>query len=107
MLVGVVGGTNLSEEEIATRRAERLGEAGGLGGDFQTITLIGSVVRLVVRLLEDKTGVERFDINYVFALVAEETGLSIEDLQSKQGEGMTLAEIITAEGGMWKRFKRK
>ncbi len=90
------GFADLSEDDIATRRAEF---AGGNGDSFQGVALIGAVVRL----LEEKTGVERTNpprglFNTVYEVVGEATGLAIADLQAQTQEGKTFAEIIEENG---------
>ena len=92
---GGLGGGDLSEDDIATRRAEFT--EGGLG-DFGERLLTGAVVRL----MQTKTGEAPADrgslFNTVFEVVAEETGLSIEEIQAATAEGQALAEIIEANG---------
>jgi hypothetical protein len=87
----------LDPDAIATRQAEF---ASGDGGSFQERAMTGAVVRL----LGTKTGdlsaeapVRIFDV--VFEVVAEATGLSVEDIRAQTGEGTTLADIVEANGG--------
>ena len=37
--------------------------------------------------------------NTVFSIISGETGLSVEDIQDQTAEGVTLSEIIKANGG--------
>ncbi len=86
---------NLDEDARATRLAEF---ANGGTADFQETLLVG----LVVRLLQQKSGElpETFGrFNAVFDVIAEETGLSMEEIQAQAAEGATLAEIVEANGG--------
>jgi len=93
---GGFGGSNLSEDDIATRRAQF---AGGDGlGAIQDNFMIGAVIRL----LEVKTGeaVEVPNIfSVVFDIVSQETGLSAADIRAQMSENTTLAEIVEASGG--------
>jgi hypothetical protein len=88
----------LSEDDRATRQAE-FAEGGALV--FQDRVLTGAVVRL----LEDKTGVvsdRTAQINVfddALALVAEFTGLTVEQIQTETAAGRSLAEIVEANGG--------
>jgi hypothetical protein len=85
---------NFSEDDLATRQARFTGdEAGG----FQERILTGAVIRL----LQDKTGEtpEPQGINaIVFAVIGEETGLTVDEIQSQTADGETLAQIIEANG---------
>ncbi len=86
---------NLDEDARATRLAEF---ANGGTADFQETLLVG----LVVRLMQQKSGelpeaFGRFD--RVFEVIAEETGLSMEEIQVKAADGASLAEIVEANGG--------
>ncbi len=95
---GFIGGpglANLSEDDIATRRAE-FAESGF--GTIQERMLTGAVVRL----LQTKTGEApepRGLFDTVFSIVSEETGLSVEEIRSQTSEGAALAEIIETNGG--------
>lgn len=99
---GGFGGGNLSEDDIATRRAEFTANGGAAngGGNFADRAMMG----LVIRLLEDKTGeVSANNPRALFDLVAktvtEETGLTLEEIQAQTADGATLAEVIEANGG--------
>jgi hypothetical protein len=84
----------LSEDDIATRRAEF---AEGGFGDIQDRLLLGSVVRL----LQEKSGQapERFGLfDTVYTVISEEIGLSVEELQAQTADGATLAELVEANG---------
>jgi hypothetical protein len=94
---GLPGGGpgEISEDDRATRQAEF---AGGDLGSFQDRLLTGAVVRL----LQDKTGeapvrVGPFDT--FLTVVAEQIGLTVEEVQTATEEGSTLAEIIEDNGG--------
>lgn len=89
-------GGQLSEDDIATRRAEFV--EGGLedvGERFLSVA--------VVRLLQTKTGQAPADrggpFETVYSVVGEATGLSAEAIQAALEEGQTLAEIIRNNGG--------
>jgi hypothetical protein len=89
------GRGDISDDDLATRQAQF---AEGSFGGFQDRMLAGTVIRL----LQTKTGeaTERVRIfDTVLAIVSEETGLSMEDIQGQMSEGITLAEIINNDGG--------
>jgi len=89
------GFRNLSEDDIATRRAQFA--EGGVGG-FQDRILIGAVTRL----LQAKTGEvpERGRIfSTIIAIISEETGLSEDEIRAQTAGGKTLAELIEDQGG--------
>jgi hypothetical protein len=94
---------NLSEEDIATRQAQFA--EGGFAA-FRGRAMTGAVIRL----LETKTGEApeggpgRF-FGSVFDIVSEETGLTVEEIQAQTTEGVTLAEIIEANGGYLETVK--
>ncbi|MCP4428792.1 MAG: hypothetical protein GY803_30270 [Chloroflexi bacterium] len=92
---GGPGQGNLSEDDIATRRAAR--ESGDFGG-FQERALTNAVILL----LETKTGevTERVDpFAAMWAVLNEATGLTTEEIQAQMDEGAVLAELIEANGG--------
>jgi hypothetical protein len=95
---GFAGGAggNLSEDDIATRRAEF---ANNSTGDMSEQFLIGAVVRL----MQTKTGQAPAGpgglFETVFSLVADETGLTVEEIQAAMANGQSLAEIIESNGG--------
>lgn len=88
----------MSEEDIATRRAEF---AQNGGGNFQERMFSG----VVVRLLEDKLGVVsemeawRAVMAAALTAVAEAANLTAEELQAQLAEGQTMAAIVEANGG--------
>ena len=90
------GQGNFSEDDIATRQAAR--ESGDFSG-LQSRVLVGAVIRL----LEAKTGVESEPPADSFAamwdVLMEATGLTIEEMQTHTADGLTLAELIEANGG--------
>ncbi len=89
------GGANLSEDDIATRRAER--ESGDSGG-FQNRAMTNAVILL----LETKTGqvTERVDpFADMWAILNDTTGLTTEAIRAKTDTGTTLADLIEANGG--------
>ena len=94
---------SLSEDDIATRQAQFT--EGGIG-DFQGRFLTG----IVVRLLQEKTG-ETPETGGIFTtiydVIAEETGLSVEEIQEQTADGKTLAEIIEANVGDGEVIKEK
>ncbi|HJS28537.1 MAG TPA: hypothetical protein VJ768_02875 [Anaerolineales bacterium] len=87
----------LEPEALATRMAEIEAE-GGIS--FQERALLGSVIRL----LGTKTG-EFSDtgsgpiFDTVFTLISEETGLTVEEIQSAVADGTTLADLLQAHDG--------
>ena len=88
------GGGDLSEDDIATRRAEF---AEGGFGDIQDRIIVGTVVRL----LQEKSGEapERFSIfDTVYTIISEETGLSVEEIQAQTADGSTLSQFVEANG---------
>ncbi len=87
----------MNPEVIATRQA-RFAEGGF--GSFMDRALITAVIRT----LEMKTGevsadqpIRPFDI--VYSVIAEATGLSLEEIRAMTTEDMTLAEIVETNGG--------
>ncbi len=95
---GGPGGGNLSEEDLATRRAQFT--EGGTAM-FQDRMLTG----MVVRLLQDKMGIVserqiRGNImNEAFGAVAAAAGLSEDELQEKTAAGQSLAAVVQENGG--------
>lgn len=90
------GQADLSEDDLATRQAAR--ESGDFSGfQNQALTMV------VIRLLEEKTGVESEMPADPFAamwnVLAEATGLTTEEIQTQMADGMTPAELIEANGG--------
>jgi hypothetical protein len=92
---------NLSEDDIATRQAQFA--EGGFAA-FRGRAMTGAVIRL----LEAKTGEAPEGgrggalggfFGSIFEVVSEETGLTAEEIQAQTAEGVTLAEIIEANGG--------
>jgi len=90
-------GGNLSEDDIATRRAEFA--SNGVTGDMSEQFLIGAVVRL----MQTKTGEAPAGpgslFETVFSLVADETGLTVEEIQAAMADGQSLTEITENNGG--------
>ncbi|KPK90122.1 MAG: hypothetical protein AMJ88_16630 [Anaerolineae bacterium SM23_ 63] len=87
----------MNPEVMATRQVQ---VAGNNLGNFQDQMLIMAVIRT----LEMKTGeisqdqaVRPFDM--VYNVIAETTGLSIEEIRAQAAEGITLAEIVETNGG--------
>lgn len=84
-------------QALATRRAQF---AGGQGGDFQDMALIGAVVRaLQMKTGEVAQGQIRGPFSVVYSVVEEATGLSAEEIQAKINDGESLASIIEGAGG--------
>ena len=84
-------------EAMATRQAQFA--QGGMGS-FMELGLITAVIRA----LEVKTGEISEDqvarpVDMVYNIVAEATGLSLEEIRTITTEGMTLAEIVETNGG--------
>ena len=84
-------------EAMATRQAQFA--QGGMG-NFMELGLITAVIRA----LEVKTGEISEDqvarpVDMVYNIVAEATGLSLEEIRTITTEGMTLAEIVETNGG--------
>ena len=100
---GPGGSGSLSEDDIATRQAQF---AEGGFGDFQGRLL----TNVVIRLLQNKTG-ETPETGGIFTaiydVIAEETGISVEEIQEQTADGETLAEIIKANGGDGEVIKEK
>lgn len=95
---GGAGGAALSEDDIATRRAE-IASGEGLA-DFQDQAMVGTVIRL----LQTKTGEaperpQNDVVDAVWTAVSETLGLSIEDLQAQMGDGQSLLAVIEANDG--------
>lgn len=87
---------NLSEDDIATRRAgfaESTTDA--MGDQF----LIGAVVRLMQSKTGDVTDRPGGMFDAIFTLVADQTGLTTEEIQTAMADGQSLAEIIENYGG--------
>ncbi|HEY43896.1 MAG TPA: hypothetical protein G4O11_07940 [Anaerolineae bacterium] len=87
----------MNPEVMATRQAQI---AGNDLGSFQDRMLITAVIRT----LEMKTGeivqdqaLRPFDM--VYSVIAEATGLSLEEIRSMTAEGVSLAEIVESNGG--------
>jgi len=86
---------DLSEDDIATR------QAAFASGNFQEQALTG----MVIRLLAQKTGEDlgfpggNNPITTVLTVISEATGLSVEDIQTQTAEGITLGELVEANGG--------
>ena len=87
----------VNPEVMATRQAQFT--EGGLES-FQDRMLITAVIRT----LEIKTGeisevqsIRPFDM--VYGVIAEATGLSLEEIRAMTAEGVTLAEIVETHGG--------
>lgn len=103
---GGPGGAELSEEEIATRRAEF---AQNGGGDFQERMFSG----VVVRLLEDKLGIvsemeaRQNVMAAALTAVAEAANLTVDELQTQLAEGQTMAAVVEANGGNVAALQRK
>ena len=88
----------ISEEEMATRQAQL--EQGGTAALPERL-----LTGMVVRLLEDKTGVvserqlRNRIMNEAFTTVAEAARLSVDDLSAQTAAGQTLAEVVESNGG--------
>ncbi len=94
---GGLGSANLSEDDLATRQAQ-FSENGP--AQIQDRMLTG----IVTRLLEDKMGIvsegaQRGQImSEAFSAVAEESGLTVEEIQAQLADGQTIAEVMQANG---------
>jgi hypothetical protein len=84
----------ISADDIATRQAQF---AEGDFGDFQGRMLTG----IVIRSLQAKSG-ETPELEGIFGaifdIIAEETGLTVEEIRGQTADGTTLAEIIETSG---------
>ncbi|MBX3058204.1 MAG: hypothetical protein KF770_17210 [Anaerolineae bacterium] len=95
---GGPGGAELSEDDLATRRA---GFEQNGGGGFQERMFSG----VVVRLLEDKLGiVSEIEVRQnvmaaALTAVAEAANLTVDELQAQLAEGQTMAAVVEANGG--------
>lgn len=85
---GVAGGGTLSEDDIATRRAEF---ESGDAGNFQDRALIFSVIRL----LQEKVGLT-VDPNVIFTAIAELLNITTDELRTEMMEGKTLTQVVEA-----------
>ena len=94
-------GGNADPEAVQTRLAERFGE----GVDPMAQLLMGTLIRNLevtaglVDADELRSENGRNGFGAVMPLIAEETGLAVEDIQAQLQEGSTLADIITNNGG--------
>ena len=86
----------LDAEAMATRQAQF---AGNDQGSFQERGLIMAVI-LTLELetgdISEDRPIRPFDV--VYSVVAEATGLSLEEIQVNTAEGVTLAEIVETSG---------
>jgi hypothetical protein len=86
---------DLSEDDIATRQAQfQESDFGGFGERILTGAVIG--------LLQNRSGEipePEGIFATIYAVIGEEIGLSIEELQSQTADGLTLAVIIENNGG--------
>ncbi len=106
---GGPGGQALTEEERATRIAERLGSESGDAFDtlMSQAILAGLIERLqVIAGILDESEMTTNRPNQAFGavpgflpLISETTGFSVEALQTEMAGGATPAEAITALGG--------
>ena len=95
---GPGGLANLSEDERATRLAERFGN-----GDATSQFLVNPLIAL----LQVKTGIEVDAGSFggrgfggpFMDVISQATGLSVEEIQAQTADGKTLAEIISENGG--------
>lgn len=95
---GFGGAGELSEDDRATRIAERFG-----GGDATSQFLITPLIAM----LQMKTGAEvdpaqlggRGVGGPFLDVVSQATGLSVEEIQAQTADGRTLADIISENGG--------
>lgn len=83
-------------EAIATRQAQFAG-SGLLSIEERFLT------QAVIRLMETKTGVSTADqpgrfINVVLEVIADASGLTVEEIQIQTQEGTTFAEILESSG---------
>lgn len=94
---GFGGRGDLSEDDIATRQAQFA------EGDGFAALQDQAMLRAVIRLLEEKTGVaQEAPVNIftvVFQIISEATGLSVADVRAQTAENVTLAEIVETNGG--------
>jgi hypothetical protein len=96
--IGGPAGTELSEDDIATRQAEF---ASGEGiADIQDQAMVGAVIRL----LQTKTGEvqarpQNEVMDVVFTAVSQAIGLPPEELQAEIAEAGSLVAVIEAHGG--------
>ena len=87
----------MDPEAMATRQAQFA--EGGLGNSTDVM-----LITAVIRTLEMKTG-EVFEdqtarpYDLVYSVIAEATGLSLEEIRAMTTEGMTLTEIVETNGG--------
>lgn len=95
---GGPGSGELSEDDIATRRAE-FDSSGGFA-QIQDRALLGSVVRLMQAKTGEAPAARPGDFfNIALQAASAEIGISIEDMQTQLNDGQTLVQIIEAAGG--------
>lgn len=103
---GPPGGTALTEDERATRVAERVGsgDAEQMNTFLGQAMLAGLIERLqvIAGIIDESqmTTLRTNDPSFGFLpLISETTGISVENLQTEMANGATPAEAITALGG--------
>jgi hypothetical protein len=87
----------MDPQAMATRQAQFT--VGGLGNSTDRI-----LITAVIRTLEMKTGEVSEDqtarpYDVVYSVIAEATGLSLEEIRAMTAEGITLTEIVEINGG--------
>lgn len=95
---GGFGGGQLSEEEMATRRAEITSEDGLAA--IQDRAVVGAVIRL----LQTKTGdapenLRGTVVDAIYTAVAGELGLDVATVRAALAEGLTVTELIETYNG--------
>lgn len=103
---GGPGGQALTEEERATRIAERLGSE---GADVVDTMMSQAILAGLIERLQVIAGIldeSQMTTNRAFGavpgflpIISETTGISVENLQTEMAGGATPAEAITALGG--------
>lgn len=94
-------GGNVDPEAAQTRIAERFGE----GVDPMAQLLMGALIRnleVTAGLVDEDTllaGNGRVGIGAIMPLVAETTGLTIEEVRAQLQAGNTFADIVSSNGG--------
>ena len=82
---------------MATRQAQFAESGLGNSTDRMLITAVIRVLEIKTGEISEDQATRTFDV--VYSVVAEATGLSLEEIRTMNTEGMTLAEIVETHGG--------
>jgi hypothetical protein len=92
---GLLEGMN--PEVMATRQAQFMEGGAENSMDRMLITAVIRTLELKTGEVSDDQAVRPFDM--VYSVIAEATGLSLEEIRTMTAEGMTLAEIVETNSG--------